>query len=65
MNIRFLTALNIAYSDAELLDYIGYLCDELENGNLTATIDGDAIVALSLTASGVALLMPSLPAATA
>jgi hypothetical protein len=67
MNIRFLTAINIAHTDAELLSYIGYLCDEIENGNLAATIDRDTdtIAALHLTETGKALLPPFLPTAAA
>jgi hypothetical protein len=65
INIRFLTALNVAVNDAELLDCIDFLSAEIENGNLAATIDGDAIISLRLTPSGAALLKPPLSRADA
>jgi hypothetical protein len=64
MNIRFLTALNVAMDDAELLDYIDFLATEIESGHLVATVDGDAITSLRLTPAGMAML-PTLPATSA
>jgi hypothetical protein len=64
INVRFLSALNIAYSDAELLDLIESLAVELEHGTLSANIDGDEITSLSLTEAGRRLL-PSVMSAVA
>jgi hypothetical protein len=59
MNIRFLTALNVAMDDDELLDYIDFLATEIESGHLAATVDGDAITSLRLTALGKTYLRPT------
>jgi hypothetical protein len=48
VNLKFLTAINVAPSDSELADYIDFLARELERGTISATINGDAIVALQL-----------------
>jgi hypothetical protein len=64
MNIRLLTALNIAHSDSELLDYIGFLAGELERGTISAVNDGDLITRLELTPAGRALSPPTLPTAS-
>ena len=65
MNIRFLTALNVAMDDDELLDYIDFLATEIESGHLAATVDGDAITSLRLTALGKTYLRPTLPTTSA
>jgi hypothetical protein len=64
INLKFLTALNVAIDDDELLDYIDFLAAEIENGRLVATIDKDAITGLRLTPSGAAMLR-TLPATSA
>lgn len=63
INLKLLTELNIAYSDAELLDVINGLGDLLEAGTIRAECDGDAITSLRLTPLGAALLR-TLPAET-
>jgi hypothetical protein len=65
MNLRFLTALNVAMDDAALFDLIDDLVGELETGNLIATTDGDLIVGLSLTPAGRSCLPMFLPDSTA
>jgi hypothetical protein len=64
MNFKFLTSLNVAYDDDELLDVIDFLATEIESGHLAATVDGDAITSLRLTPAGMAML-PTLPATSA
>ena len=58
ISLRLLTALNVAYDDAELLDVIERLAIEIENGNLAADVDLDAIESLHLTDAGRAALKP-------
>ena len=64
MNLKFLTSLNVAYDDDELLDVIEHLAAEIEAGTLAPKIQGDAIVSLYLTPAGLATL-PTLPDAAA
>jgi hypothetical protein len=61
INLKLLTSLNIATSDAELLADIETLARWLEDGIIAATVDRDEITALYLTKYGLALL----PTATA
>jgi hypothetical protein len=65
LNLKFLVALNVAHSDDELLDHIDFLAGQLENGNIAAAVDGDLILSLYLTETGIAALPPTLDAATA
>ena len=60
IDIRLLTALNVADSDDKLLDVINGLGDMLEAGTIRAECDGDAITSLHLTPLGKAML-PMLP----
>ena len=59
MNLKFLTSLNVAYTDDELLQLIEDLSAEIENGHLAAATDLDMITALHLTEAGKSCLPPT------
>jgi hypothetical protein len=69
MNILFLTSLNVAHTDDELLATIDMLAGYIEDGTIAATVSGDTIESLCLSAYGQSLLptptLPTLPATTA
>jgi hypothetical protein len=52
INIRLLTALNIACSEAERSDVIHILSDYIEAGTIIAVTVGDSIESFSLTEAG-------------
>ena len=56
IDVRLLTTLNVAWTDAELRDRIDSLAGFLADGVIQAECDGDAITAFKLTALGKALL---------
>jgi hypothetical protein len=43
-NLKLLTAINIAHSDNELLDVIDSLAAFIEDGTISADVDGDQIM---------------------
>jgi len=63
INLKLLTALNVATSDDELLDVIDGLAKLLEDGMIAPRIDGDAITSFYLTEAGISRL-PVLPVTT-
>jgi hypothetical protein len=68
INIRLLTALNIAMDDESLLDTIDVLADYLADGVIEPEVDGDAVIRFRLTEAGRVLAMTrpmTLPTATA
>jgi hypothetical protein len=68
INIRLLTALNIACSYAERMDVIDALSGYLADGTIEPECDGDAVIRFRLTEAGRVLAMTrpmTLPTATA
>jgi hypothetical protein len=56
INLRLLTAINVAMDDEPLLDTIDALADYLADGTISAECDGDAVIRLRLTDAGRALM---------
>jgi hypothetical protein len=52
INIRLLSALNVACTDDELIDLIEAVAGAIEDGFVTAKSDLDTITSLHLTAAG-------------
>jgi hypothetical protein len=62
---ELMTLLNVAWTDAEILDRIDGLAEALTDGTLRVVNDGDAVSALRITELGKTYLPPALPTATA
>jgi hypothetical protein len=53
INVRLLTALNVAHSDSERRDVIDCLADYLADGVIEPeVVDGDAVIRFRLTEAG-------------
>jgi hypothetical protein len=65
VNIRLLSALNVAMTDDELLDLIDHVADSLADGLIYAVSDRDLILSLHLTETGRQLWPATLPATSA
>jgi hypothetical protein len=69
ISLRLLTSINFDHCDDCRLRTIHQLMDELQDGVIAATVNGDAIESLHLTEYGESLLppptLPELPTATA
>jgi hypothetical protein len=65
IDLRLLTSLNVAMSDAELLDLIENVATAIEDGNVAADSDLDTITSLRLTEQGRRAWPMTLPATSA
>jgi hypothetical protein len=65
IDLRLLTSLNVAMSDAELLDLIENVATAIEDGNVAADSDLDTITSLRLTEQSRRAWPMTLPATSA
>jgi hypothetical protein len=65
IDVRLLAALNVGYTDQEIIDVVEFLASGIEDGHLRVVNDGDLIIGMKLTALGRDALPTTLPGTSA